>query len=148
MKRMQVIRPLLLALAAAPALAAPNWFTVAGDPLDPEANTVQVNPVADGADPRRMQVRVSRALPRISWDGVPYRSYRADVLFNCKKSTARYLSIHYYLEPRWLGTPQRVVDYATGEPRLMEFREMEPNPMARIIAAACATLPRSPAAAP
>lgn len=144
---MHVLRPLLLALATAPALAAPNWFTVAGDPLDPNVNTVQVDPVAHSAEPRRMQVRVSRAQPRISWDGVPYRSYHADVLFDCRKSTARYLAIHYHLEPVWLDAPHRKVDYTTGAPRLMEFREMKPNPMARIIAAACAKQQRPPAGA-
>lgn len=137
----------LLAAPSRPTTDAPTWFTVVGDPLDEDSNTVQVNPVTREADPRKMQVRVSRSAPRISWDGVPYRSYVATVLFDCQRHIARYLAIRYHLTATWQGTPHRVVDYAAGPPRLMEFRDMVPNPMARIVAAACPSPTRVPATA-
>ncbi|WP_298924901.1 surface-adhesin E family protein [uncultured Ramlibacter sp.] len=129
----------LLALAVPWAQAQGIWLTVAGDPADKAVDTVQVDPipleVQDNA--RTMRVRVSRANPRTSWDGVPYRSYVADVLFDCGANTARYLSISYYALPHWPGQPSRTISYSGGEPRWMEFRQIEPNPTQRILNAAC-----------
>lgn len=134
---------LLTALLASTSRAAQSdWFTVAGDPLDAGSNTVQVDPVAREREPRKMRVRVNRAMPRTSWDGVPYRSYEANVLFDCQRRSARYLSIRYHLQANWAGAPERIVDYGTGPERPMVFKDMQPNPTARIVAAACATLPQ------
>jgi len=120
------------------------WFTVAGDPANAALNTVQVDPVPvdvkDGV--RTMRVRVSRSLPRTSWDGVPYRSYESLVVFDCAKDSARYLSITYFTQPLWAGPSSQTVSYATGEPRLMLFRDVEPNPTQRILHAACGRTPR------
>lgn len=138
-------RPLLsLSLIATACLAHADtrWFTVTGDAQDDAAETVQVDPVARTAAPHRMQVRVSRAEPRISWDGIPYRSFTADVQVDCAAGRARYASIAYHLQPRWQGPVHREVDYRSGEPRWMEFRDMKPNPMRRIVAAACDNPPR------
>ena len=102
-----------------------------------ETDTVQVDPVARDTEPRVMGVRVSRSAPRISWDGVPYRSYVAEVEFDCTLRTARYLGITFFLEPLWQGAPVRTVDYRADDPRRMEFREIDPNPTQRIVSAAC-----------
>ena len=115
------------------------WFTVVGEPANPAVNTVQVDPTpVDSTDTTRtMRVRVNRSEVRTSWDGVPYRSYESDVLFDCRANTARYLAIRYHLEPVWQGQPHRAVAYTTGTPRWMEFRQIEPNPTQRIVGAAC-----------
>ncbi|WP_326539302.1 surface-adhesin E family protein [Pseudorhodoferax sp.] len=136
---------LLSSLCCGTAVAGADWFTVTGDPQDEQVDTVQVDPRTHGSG-GTLQMRISRTQPRISWDGVPYRSYTAQVAFDCVAKRAQYHSISFHLEPLWRGDPHRTVDYRTGEPRMMEFREMRPNPTARIIAAACNTGAHRPAA--
>jgi hypothetical protein len=120
------------------------WLTVLGDPAQAGVNTIQVEPAALEArgSIRTLKVRVSRSLPRTSWDGVPYQSYQSLVVFDCEKRTARYQSIDYYLHPLWAGKPYRTSDYSRGEPRWMLFRGVEPNPNVRIVNAACAAASR------
>ncbi len=117
-----------------------DWFTVSGNPLDPAVDTVQVDPVAVSASNGRktMKVRVSRAGPRISSQGVPYRSFEAQVVFDCRARTARYLTAAFYMAPSWQGPSHRTTDY-TGNARPMSFRDIEPNPSERILSAACPT---------
>jgi hypothetical protein len=123
------------------AFAQPTWFTISGDPEAASANTIQVDPVSvdRGEGLRMMKVRVNRATLRTSWDGVPYRSYESEVLFDCRARTARYASITFFSKPLWDGGPAKTVDYMRGTPRMMEFRGVEPNPTQRIVTAACAT---------
>src|SRR5436190_9329518 len=93
-----------------------NWHLVQGDPGNAAVDTVLVDPVPaerDGAM-RTLYVRVSRATPRTSWDGVPHRSYDSTVLFDCGRNTARYLVIAYYTEPVWRGNIAATVSYVTG----------------------------------
>lgn len=132
--------PLLLLLTACQVHAAERWFTVTGDEEDQRVDTVQVDPIARSGL-HHMQVRVSRAVPRVSWDGIAYQSFVADVHFDCEAKRARYQRISYYTQPRWQGSVYREVDYQSGEPRWMEFRDMAPNPMQRIVAAACQKAP-------
>ncbi|RZJ24166.1 MAG: hypothetical protein EOO54_10285 [Haliea sp.] len=138
------IRTALLALAlgatAAFAQGAQTWFTVLGDPDDPLANTIQVNPVplSIEGEQRTMKVRVNRSAQRRNWDGLPYRSYESVVLFNCVNHTARYLAADFYLEPGWKGDVVRAT-YPQEPIRAMAFRDVEPNPTLRIMRAACST---------
>lgn len=117
--------------------AVPIWFTVMGDAEDPEVNTIQVDPVDIEGRPQTKRVRVSRSTLRTSWDGIPYRSYTSAVVFDCDKHKARYLQLTYYDLPGWRGEPKKTVDYVTGTPRWMEFRDVSPNPTQRILNAAC-----------
>ena len=115
-----------------------NWFTVVGNPTDPAADTVEVDPVAirvEG-DSKTMNVRVSRAQPRRNWEGVPYRSYESEVTFDCRARRADYRRASFYAEPLWQGTSHRTTDY-TNDPRPMLFRDMKPNPTGRLVRAAC-----------
>ena len=114
------------------------WFTVSGDPGRDDADTVQVDPVAlqSDADSRTMMLRVSRARARQSWEGVPYRSYEAQVRFLCQARRAEYLEIAYYTAPRWQGAVHRRVDYRAN-PQPMLFKDAQPNPTQRIVRAAC-----------
>lgn len=127
-------------VAVSGASAQDAWFTVLGDSSQANVNTIQVEPsgLETRGSVRVLKVRVSRSLPRTSWDGVPYRSYESLVAFDCERRTARYRQIHYFKQPLWAGTAYRTNDYSQGEPRWMLFREVEPNPTARIINAACA----------
>lgn len=123
------------------AQAGTPWFNVMGDAAQESVNTIEVDPtpIAIAGQTRTLRVRVSRSKERISWDGVAYRSYVSDVLFDCASSTARYLSIDYYHLPAWKGEVYARRVYPESEPRLMEFRDVEPNPNRRIIRAACQT---------
>lgn len=117
------------------------WFNVMGDPADETVNTIEVDPtpVSISGETRIMRIRVSRSADRVNWDGLPYRSYVSEVLFDCTNNTARYLSIDYYRQPAWKGEPYQRSLYSQSEPRPMQFRDVEPNPYRRIIRAACET---------
>ena len=121
------------------AQTAPNWFTVLGDRADPVLNTIEVDPApletSDAA--RVMSIRVSRSTQRTSWDGVPYRSYNARVLFNCTEGKAYYLSLTFYNQPLWRGVSHKTSTYTRDNPRPMLFLDVEPNPTQRIVKAAC-----------
>ncbi|MBN8748657.1 Uncharacterised protein [Xylophilus ampelinus] len=124
------------ALAQSPS----NWFTVTGDPERVGVDTVQVDPVAVArdADGKTMNIRVNRAALRHNWDGVPYRSYDAQVVFRCAERRAEYRAVTYYMAPLWRGDPHLTVDYA-DKPRPMLFKDALPNPTERIVRAACGT---------
>lgn len=130
----------LLLFGATGVFAQTPWLTVIGDEGDPSSNVVQVDPVpvaaeADGVSTKML--RVNRAVQRTSWDGIPYRSYVARVRFDCKAATAQYLSIEYHAQPLWAGAKTKPVDYTTGPARMMLFMDMQPNPRATIVRAAC-----------
>jgi uncharacterized protein (DUF2461 family) len=82
-----------------------TWFNVVGDPKDASVNTIEVDPtpVAVNGDLKTMKIRVSRSVPRTSWDGVPYRSYTSTVVFDCANKKAQYQSLDFYMEPAWKG---------------------------------------------
>lgn len=115
------------------------WLTVIGDPEDAAVNTIEVNPVAVAVQgqQRTMKVRVSRSAQRVSRDGVTFRSFEAEVVFDCAKDRARFISADFYLQPLWQGESHKSLAYPNGSVRPMEFREIEPNPRSRIIRAAC-----------
>lgn len=135
------MRMLLVALSllACQSQAQTVWFTVMGNPDDAALNTIQVDPKPEDSTDglKAMRIRVNRSQQRTSWDGTPYRSYEARVLFDCPRKSAKYLSIAYHAQPQWRGTPYRTTDYTKGPVRLMLFKDVEPNPTARIIRAAC-----------
>ncbi|MDO9402773.1 MAG: hypothetical protein Q7T87_01945 [Polaromonas sp.] len=115
-----------------------NWFTIIGDALDPNVNTIQVDavPVAVKSNIRLLNLRLSRAKPRVSGDGISFRSFQSLTEFDCERKTARYTRTQFYAEPLW-KSPTRVMDYPSNDVRPMAFREIEPNPNERIIRAAC-----------
>jgi hypothetical protein len=117
------------------------WFNIQGDPVDAAVDTVEVNPdpLTVNGPLRIMRVRVSRSGERKNWDGLPYRSFIADVLFNCNDNNARYVAMEYYMQPNWKGEPHATTRYAPSETRPMRFRDVTPNPTAQIIKAACHT---------
>ena len=125
-----------------PAATESDWLTVVGDvshPSEASKDAVQVNPssISDASGLRVMQIRANRTENRVSWDGVPYRSFSATVEFDCENKTARYLSLHYFMQPAWQGPSHKTSIYNRDQFRPMAFSSMVPNPAARIVRAAC-----------
>lgn len=118
-----------------------DWLTVIGDHTDATADTVEVKPkpLSASGDHRVMLVRVSRAQQRINWDGIPFRSYVSTVDFDCAKMDAQFQQVSYYMQPGWSGEVHKIIQYGKSNPRPMRFRGVTPNPMDRIIKAACST---------
>ncbi len=127
-----------LGMGPAQAQAQSSWFTVIGDDRDGALDTIQVDPESmTSGDIRTLRVRVNRAAMRTSWDKIPYRSYQSLVRFDCVNRSARYIAITYFMAPLWKGEPHKTGDYTTGITRPMLFLDVNPNPSARIIRAAC-----------
>jgi hypothetical protein len=124
-----------MAVAEAPA----SWLNIQGDPDDPSADTIEVDPmpVTLEGQTRVMRVRVSRGAAQSNWDGVPYRSFKSEVLFNCAAGTAKYVAVSYYMLPAWKGSPHAAFRYQPGRPRPMRLRGMKGSPTARIVRAVC-----------
>ncbi len=135
---------LSLLLSGACMAQAGDWLTVMGDRKDPSLDTIEVNPIPVSTvdDHRVMRIRVSRSMQRINWDGIPFRSYTATVEFDCASKVGYFQQISYYLQPVWAGESHITTSYTRAEPRVMQFRGVTPNPVERIIRAACRPLAR------
>ena len=129
---------LACALAAGAATAQVPWFTVVGNPEDPNVDTIQINPIAvsERDATRIMELRVSRSHERSSQDRVRFRSFRGLVEFNCDAMTARFVRSQFYHSPLWTD-PGPELRYPADTVRRMDFRLFEPNPRDRVIRAAC-----------
>lgn len=127
-----------LGIHAADAPNADTWLTVAGDPQNQDADTVQVKPdtIVAFSELRTMQIRVNRSQPRPSYDGGPYRSYRAIAHIKCQTKDAKFRRLELYAGPLWTGA-SRTIEYQETKMPLMAFNDMRPNPNGRIIQAAC-----------
>ena len=117
------------------------WFNIMGDPADAAVDTVEVDPtpVSINGAIRALQVRVSRSADQLGWDGVSYRSYASEVVFDCASNSTRYSWIDFYTLPGWKGEPHKRAVYTLSETRPMQFPDIEPNPYRRIVRAACQT---------
>ena len=114
------------------------WFTIVGNPADPNADTIQMNPVAVSREGAKvvMEIRVSRSVERTSGDGVTFRSFQGEVGFDCSQRTARFLRSQFFTQPLW-KSPVQELRYPAGKVRPMEFRLFDPNPRDSVIKAAC-----------
>jgi hypothetical protein len=115
-----------------------RWLTVQGDTTDIASDVVQVAPetitVFDSL--RTMEIRVSRSEPRNAYDGGKYRSYQATAEINCGEKRAMWKRHEYFSGPLWTGA-SRKFDQPTDNLPTMLFRSMSPNPVQRIVHAAC-----------
>lgn len=144
-------RLLTLAVSLAAALAAPLcgaqqvWFSVVGDPADPAADTIQVDPasVRINGNVRTIDLRMSFGEARTTPDGIRFRSVWSMAEVDCSSASARYLKSRFYLEPAWRGEPYQVREYKPDEVREVAFRRVVPNPRERIIRATCSVAPAS-----
>ncbi len=128
-----------LLCAAAAARAEPSWLTVAGDPADPRADTVEVDAASAVAfdTMRLVRLRANRSSARMAGDGKPYRSYISHVMIDCEQKAAWHRSISLFTDPLWKGQ-LRIVEYKEGDDRNLAFAEMQSDPRGRLIKAACA----------
>ncbi len=152
MNKLLLVGMLLSAGQSRTAFAQTDWFTVVGDRLEPGTTTVEVSPTPVSIDglQRVMKVRVNRAAVYLNSVGLAHRSYTSEVLFDCGKNNARFLSATFYAQPLWAGEPIKREVYEKSDNRFMRFRDIVPNPAKRILDAACQTTnarsgPRKPA---
>ena len=136
---------LLVCLAGAGQCAAqapPTWLTLIGDPHEATADYIQFDPsgLAREKGLPTLPVRVSRAQPRTSQEGLVFRSFEAVVAVHCKTRTARFVRASFYAEPGFKGTPFRTVIFGPSDVRPMAFREIKGEPTQRVMRAACNTV--------
>lgn len=114
-----------------------RWFTLAGDPLEPSKNLIEILPEPIGIDQKvLLDLRVSRNQQRTSFKGQKYRSYYAKVVVDCPAKKAWYLQLAYYAQPSWGGNVIAKENYNEGEAELL-FKDMSPEWSKRLISAAC-----------
>ena len=142
MKRFACVLSLLVSAACIAQTG--DWLTVMGNKTDPAADTIEVNPIplSTTENHRVMKIRVSRSLQRTNWDGIPFRSYQATVEFDCENKVGNFQQITYYRQPLWAGEPHATTSYTRNDARPMRFRGVVPNPVERIVRAACRPLTR------
>ncbi|MBP7564639.1 MAG: hypothetical protein KA795_01400 [Burkholderiaceae bacterium] len=139
-----ILKRLLCALSCSAALAAgaaePVWFAVAGDPRDPGADTILIDMSSLRArqNVQVMEVRVSRGHERLSRNtGHRFRSYAAKVHIDCARDQALLRNTRFYAAPLWSGEPFATVEFPDPQQVPLALREFDPNPLARIMRAAC-----------
>ena len=116
-----------------------NWLTVVGDRLDPSVGTIEIDPsaISVAGDQRVMVLRVSRPQERVSADGVAFRSYLANVQFDCVQKDARFIPVDFFEQSLWQGKPHKSMAYGPTQIRPVAFRFFEPNPLEKLVRAAC-----------
>lgn len=127
-------------LISAGARAADTWLTITGDPANSANHYIQVNVAAiDIKDELRViPVRINRAtLWTTAGDGIQFRSVVTEVQIDCAQQTARYVTAAFYTQPDFRGQPFRITTYAGDDIRPMIFKDIDDDPNARIIRAAC-----------
>lgn len=127
-----------LAAAGASATERTTWLTVVGDVADASSDTVQIEPesVVVFSSLRTIRIRVSRGHERTGYDDRPYRSYIASVQIDCSNLSASFRQIQLFQGPHW-SRDSRVLNYREADMPPMVFRDIQPNPSARIVQAAC-----------
>lgn len=129
---------LVMLLGAGSLQAEPLWLTLMGDPSRADRDSVQVraDSVALSGSTGSLQLRVNRAEPREAFDDQPYRSYLGWIKVDCTQQEGMFQQLQYYTEALWTGET-RVANYTEPNmPKLM-FKDMQPNPTARLVRAAC-----------
>lgn len=118
-----------------------NWLTLVGDPKDPAADYIQLDPRSISRDKylRTVPVRVSRVRSRTSKEGIIFRSFEGMAAIDCKNRTARILQASFYAEPDFRGIPSRSVVFKPDDVRPLAFREVSGKPTERVVQAACNT---------
>jgi len=127
-----------LLLAASANAEHVHWLTLQGDTTDIATDVVQVAPdtITVFDDLRTMEIRVSRSAPRSAYDGGNYRSFQATAEIHCRDKRAKWKRHEYFLGPLWTGI-SRKFDQPTDKLPAMLFNSMNPNPVQRIVHAAC-----------
>jgi len=86
----RTLATLLLATFCASSWAQ-DWFTVYGDPLQPQADLIEIRlPSPSQADHLAVEVRVSRSATRAAYGGGQYRSHHSVAVIDCENQAAWY----------------------------------------------------------
>lgn len=116
-----------------------DWLTVHGFPEQPQGDLIQVNPTpVPWQDRFTIEVRVSRSMVRDGYNGQPYRSFKAVAVVDCTTRKGWYLTIQYFIQPSWQGTPTSKRDFRENEAPVA-FKGIAGDPSGKLIAAACKT---------
>lgn len=129
----------VLAFVSMPSLAASSWLTLVGDSANPAADYIEFDPASltrENGVPV-LSIRVSRALPRTSKEGIVFRSFESAVAVDCQQASARFIRASFYAEPAFKGQPFRTVVFRPKDVRPMAFREIQGAPTQRVVRAAC-----------
>ena len=131
----------LAGIGSSVAHAAPTWLTLVGEPQDSTRDYIQFDPSGLSRDKGlpTLPIRVSRASPRTSKEGIVFRSFEAVVAVHCKQGTASFVEASFYAEPDFKGASFRTVVFDLSDNRPMAFREIKGEPAQRVIRAACNT---------
>lgn len=135
---------LCVTLALGFAHAQGNWLTLVGDPQDPKADYIQLDPAAltRENDIRTLPMRVSGAEARTSQDGTAYRSLTGLAAIDCKERTVRIIRASYYAEPDFKGVPLKTSE--TGpEINPVALRGLDADHAKQVVRAACDAVIRS-----
>lgn len=114
------------------------WLTVIGDVTNPAVDTVEVatSTVAREGELRLMKIRTHRMHERVTFESKPYRSYLGQIQIDCTAEEARFRELRYFRGPLWTGQVRDVAFPRDAMPKVV-FRDVQPNPVQRIVRAAC-----------
>jgi hypothetical protein len=120
-------------------LHASEWFTLFGSAGVGSEDYVQADPTTIEVDGsiRRLDIRVNRALQRVSTDGVKFRSLEGKAEVDCASRSARYVAATFFAEPNFQGTPIKSLRFEKEQPRPV-FSAIPGALDERLIKAACA----------
>lgn len=126
-------------LVAIPATAE-DWFTMSGYPELKGSDLVEISPVLTTWQKQvTLEVRTSRKAEREGYGGVKYRSYRGMAAVDCELRRGWFLTLTFYSQPDWEGTPIKTASYQPEEAPMV-FADIPGTPSTRLINAACAAV--------
>ncbi|WP_315123114.1 hypothetical protein [Comamonas antarctica] len=131
----RTLATLLLATVCASSWAQ-DWFTVYGDPLQPEADLIEIRlPSPSQADHLAVEVRVSRSATRVAYGGGKYRSHHSMAVIDCENQAGWYTQMKFYQLPAWKGPMTMSRSFELGSAPVA-FKDI-PGEAQRLVRAAC-----------
>ncbi len=115
---------------------AQEWLTVYGDPLQPEADWIEIRLASlSHADQLAVEVRVSRSAARNAYGGGKYRSHHSIAVIDCDNQADWYTKMNFYPLPAWKGAVAMSHTFAPGSAPVA-FNDI-PGEAERLVRAAC-----------
>lgn len=115
---------------------AQEWFTIYGDPLQPEADLIEIRPASiSRQDDLAVEVRVSRRAVRNAYGGGNYRSHHSVAVVDCESQEGWYTQMRFYGLPAWRGPVTMSRTFQPGRAPVA-FNDI-PREAERLVRAAC-----------
>ncbi len=118
---------------------AQEWFTVYGDPLQPQADLIEIRlaslSLVSRADQLSVEVRVSRRSNRNAYGGGQYRSHHSVAVMDCENQVGWYTQMKFYKLPVWRGPVTMSRSFEPGSAPVA-FKDI-PGEAERLVRAAC-----------